>query len=75
MRLAPDISSRRYVKKVCVVDYDEAFCQLHMFLHMLQFIIGEIDKSRYVSHFSTVPYIQTIWGVGYRFSKTVSDDL
>ncbi len=34
--------------------YGEAFCQLPQ-----QFAIGEIDKSRCVSYFSTVPYI--IW--------------
>ena len=37
-------------KNVGVVGYGEAFCKLHM-----QFAIGEIDKSRCVSYFSTDP--------------------
>ena len=43
-------------KNVGVAGYGEAFCQFHMHLHM-KYIIGEIDKSRCVSYFSTVPYL------------------
>ncbi len=43
-------------QNVGVAGYGEAFCQFHMHLHM-KYIIGEIDKSRCVSYFSTVPYL------------------
>ena len=45
-------------KNAGVADYSEAFYQFHMHLHM-KYIIVEIDKSRCVSYFSTVP---KVWG-------------
>ncbi len=46
MQLAQDISSRMYVKKRRRSGLRRGF---------LAYIIGEIDKSRCVSYFSTVP--------------------
>ena len=48
MQLAQDISSRMYVKKRRRSGLRRGF---------LACIIGEIDKSRCVNYFSTVPYL------------------
>ena len=51
MQVAQDISSRMYVKKRSRSGLRRGF---------LTCIIGEIDKSRCVSYFSTVPKVKVI---------------
>ena len=53
-------------KGIREMPFGEAFCQLHMPLHM-QLAIGEIDQLRCVSYFPADPYDQCVQSSCFKF--------